>query len=165
MPDATAILALVAGASGLVLTQVGTLVPSRKDFVSQLKLKTAACLEGLAASHCFLVKQSQVIGVEEFDNVMRGDGRTSRDYFSEHAQKTLDSNRDHAKLLCYATWFRACHVLLLVSIVALIVFGLSVGVFGHWVDHSAAITGMLLFFELASLVGLYVVGASAERIL
>lgn len=163
MPDPAASVALVSGVAGLVLTQVGSLIPARKDFMSQIRLKIEACIESLAASHCFLIKQTQSVGMADFDNLMRGDGRISRDFFSEHAKTALIAGRDHSRLLLLSKYFRALHGTLFFAIVLLILFGLGVSFFGAF-RGSALFATIFFILEVFSLVGLHLIGAFAEQI-
>lgn len=155
-------LAIFAGAGGIVLAQVGSLIPSRKDFMAALKLRKSQCVEECASSHCFLLKQFLSVGLEDFDNVMRGDGRTSRDYFFEHTKASLDAHQSFQRLEQAGLRFRLAHFALLASTVALLLLGLTVSIsriaipFAMW-------GGVALFaIEIAAIFAMYVLGDSNE---
>lgn len=162
MPNITAIIAIVAGAGGMLLSHAGKMVPARKDFVSAVKLKKDACLENIAASHCFLLKQFLSVGLEDFDNVMRGDGRTSRDFFAEHARVSIDAALKYKRLSRYQVQFRIAHFLLLLSTVGLILSGVVMAVFESRVPYALEISGALFLVELGSVFTLYMLGDANE---
>jgi|GEM_PF-6148310 len=154
--------AIVAGAGGIVLSQVGSLIPSKKDFMASMKLKRAACIEKHAASHCFLLKQFLSVGLEDFDNTMRGDGRTSRDFFSEHTQITIKTCNEFVYLNRSTLEFRLAHWGLLISTIALIVLGIIVTTSAHQLPY-ALIIGLVLFItEIVAIVSLYALADANE---
>lgn len=153
-------IAVVSGAAGLFLSHVGSLVPSRKDFMAQVLLKKQACIEKLASAHYHLMKEFG--GVEDFDNIARGDGINERDYFGEYAQCVLISSDRRQQLLVLARWFGRLHSLLVLVVISLIVGGalLALGVLwlNKWVMFG------LLGLEGLALLGLYFAGVRLEQV-
>lgn len=162
MANLGGILAVLAGAGGMLISQVGGLIPSKKDFMASLKLKLEACIEDYAASHCMLVKQFISIGVENFDNVMRGDNRTSRDYFGEHSKTAVECFRRFQSLKSAAKIFRVAHYGLLISTIGLILLGVGALVLPSTNPLWRWAAAILFVIEVLAILVIYVSGDTDE---
>lgn len=155
--------AIIAGVGGIALSQLGSLIPKKRDFITSLKLKRVACIETHATSHCFLLKQFKTVGLEDFDNVMRGDDRTSRDYFLEFSKIAIRECNTFAVLNRVELKFRIAHWALLTSTIALIVLGAVLVVPALRFAYAPSVGGFLFAIELIAILMLYALADANEN--
>lgn len=159
--DFNALLGIVAGASGLLFSHFNSLIPSRDDFSGKVNLRSQEIVEAIASNHFFLLKEclesTQGAGFEAFDNLIRGDGRQSRDYFFDHSRLTIDMVHEYWGVKRKLNIFNISHNIFFVSSIFLIFLGVSSVIFPSIKTYLSYAIYVLMSLEFASIFVSYFV--------
>lgn len=157
--DFSALLGIVAGASGLLLSHFNSLIPSRDDFSGKVNLRSQEIVEAIASDHFFLLKEclesTQGAGFEAFDNLMRGDGRQSRDYFFDHSRLTIAMVHEYWGIKRKLNIFNISHITFVVSSLFLLFLGVLSAIFPSIKTYLTYAIYVLISLEFASILVSY----------